>query len=144
MAATLGTIPSNYFGIWIGTDLIACSTSCTVDMGTNMITSSCKDSGNWESSTPGQKNWSVSLEGNLAFDSSYGYVDLQSAWDSQTKVTVKWTTNVSTPGTPEAGDINHSGDAYIESLSTSAPLSDVTTFSVSFKGTSVLATETNV
>ncbi len=143
MAATLGTVPGNFVGIFIEGALIACSTSATLDLGTNMISSSCKDSGNSEQSTPGQKNWSMSLDGNLAFDASYGWADLFEAWENQTKVVAMWTTNVTTPGTPETGDPFYSGDAYIESLSASAPVNDVTTYSVSFKGTGLLTSGTN-
>jgi len=126
--ATTGTVSGNDVGISIDTDLIACATSASIDFSTNMIDSTCKDNNGAEQVKPSQQTWSMALDGNLAFDSAYGWVDLVTAWKAGTLMNVSW-------GTTETGDPNYSGTAYIDSLSASAPVNDIVTYSVNFKGT---------
>jgi predicted secreted protein len=128
---TPGTIPGNMIGIYVDDVLIACATSASLDLSTNMVDSTCKDNDGAEQVTPGQKSWNMALDGMLAFDSDYGWVDLSEAWDANTLLTLKW-------GTGESGDPSYTGQAYIDTLSASAPLNEVTTYNVNFKGTGVL------
>jgi predicted secreted protein len=125
---TLGTVEGNKIGIYIEDVLIACATSATIDFTTNLVDSTCKDNNGAEQVLPGQKSWSMGLDANLAFDATYGWVDLVDAWNTGTLLNVKW-------GTEETGDESYSGEAYIDSLSASAPLNEVTTYSVNFRGT---------
>jgi len=134
--ATTGTVQGNKVGIYVDDTLIACATSATLDLTTNLVDSTCKDNNGQEQVSPGQKSWSMGLDGNLAFDSSYGWSDLVAAWESATLLTVKW-------GTDETGDENYSGSAYIDSLNASAPLNEITTYTVNFRGTGTLTVGTN-
>jgi predicted secreted protein len=134
---TIGTVEGNIIGIYVDDVLIACATSATLDLTTALTDSTCKDNNGAEQVLPGQKSWSMALDGMLAFDATYGWVDLVTAWDDSTLLTVKW-------GDEEVGDESYTGSAYIDSLSASAPLNEVTTYNVNFRGTGTLLIATNV
>jgi predicted secreted protein len=134
---TAGTVEGNIIGIYVDDVLIACATSATLDLTTALTDSTCKDNNGAEQVLPGQKSWSMALDGMLAFDATYGWVDLVTAWDDSTLLTVKW-------GDEEVGDESYTGSAYIDSLSASAPLNEVTTYNVNFRGTGTLLIATNV
>ena len=133
---TTGTVDGNVVGIFVDDTLIACATSATLDLSTNMTDSTCKDNNGQEQVKPAQKTWGMSLDGMFAFDSAYGWVDLFEAWEGGTLLTLKW-------GTDVVGDTSYSGEAYIESLSASAPVNEVVTYNVSFKGTGVITATVN-
>jgi len=134
--ATTGTVDGNAVGIYMGDTLIGCATSASLDLSTNMTDATCKDNNGQEQVKPGQKMWGMSLDGMFAFDSTMGWMDLFEAWDAGTLLTLKW-------GTDEVGDTSYSGSAYIDSLSASAPLNEVVTYNVNFKGTGVITATVN-
>jgi predicted secreted protein len=134
--ATTGTVDGNAVGIYISDTLIACATSASLDLSTNMSDATCKDNNGAEQIKPNQQTWSMGLDGMLAFDAAYGWSDLVAAWKAGTKLTVKW-------GTAESGDENYSGDAYIDSLSAQGPLNEASTYSVNFRGSGPLTVGTN-
>jgi predicted secreted protein len=134
---TAGTVEGNIIGIYVDDVLIACATSATIDLSTALTDSTCKDNDGAEQVLPGQKSWTMALDGMLAFDATYGWVDLVAAWDASTLLVVKW-------GDEEVGDESYTGSAYIDSLSASAPLNEVTTYNVNFRGTGTLTIDTNV
>jgi predicted secreted protein len=134
---TAGTVEGNIIGIYVDDVLIACATSATIDLSTALTDSTCKDNDGAEQVLPGQKSWTMALDGMLAFDATYGWVDLVAAWDASTLLVVKW-------GDEEVGDESYTGNAYIDSLSASAPLNEVTTYNVNFRGTGTLTIDTNV
>jgi len=134
--ATLGTVDGNAIGIYIDDVLIACATSASLDLSTNMSDTTCKDNNGAEQIKPNQKTWGMGLDGMLAFDAVAGWSDLWDAWDLGSLVTVKW-------GTADSGDEVYSGGAYIDSLSAQAPLNDASTYSVNFRGTGVLTKSLN-
>lgn len=133
--ATVGSVDGNIVGIFNGATLIGCATSASMDLSTSMTDATCKDGGGQEQVKPSQKTWGMSMDGILAFDTTpeEGWTELMSAWTASTLLTLKF-------GTGVTGDPSYIGDAYIESLSASAPLNEMTTYSVSFKGTGTLAT----
>ena len=134
--ATIGTVPGNAIGIYIGEVLIGCATSASMDLSTTMTDSTCKDNDGAEQVTAGQKSWGMSLDGMLAFDTTpeEGWMDLFAAWDAKTLLTLKW-------GTGVIGDPKYTGSAYIDSLSASAPLNEASTYNVNFRGTGVLTAD---
>jgi len=142
--ATLGTIDGNAIAIFVDDNLVACATSASLDLSTSMATATCKDNGGAEQVKPAQNSWTMAIDANMAFDSSYGWSDLIAAWLAKSEITVMFTTYVN-PGSelPVVGDENYSGTAYIESLSANAPLNEVTTYNCSFKGSGPLAIGTN-
>lgn len=133
---TLGTVQGNALGIYIDDVLIACATSATMDLSTNMADATCKDNDGAEQIKPSQKTWSMALDGMLAFDSNYGWQDLVDAWDQDVLLKVRF-------GTEELGDEYYEGMAYIDSLSASGPLNEVATYSVNFRGTGTLTIGNN-
>lgn len=135
--ATTGTVDGNIVGIQVGGTLIACATSASLDLNTNMSDTTCKDNNGAEQIKPNQQTWSMALDGMFAFDSSYGWSDLFDAWKAGTLLTLIW-------GTEEVGDESYTGSAYIDSLSANAPLNEGTTYSVNFRGTGVITSAINV
>ena len=109
------------------------STDFEVTMATRDVSN--KDSAGWKEGREGQKSWTASCEAKFAEDSTYGYSDLFSLWNSRGQVDVVLTTAT-------AGDKIYSGSAYITSLSQSNPLEDTSTFSVSLEGTGALTEST--
>lgn len=136
---TTGTVDGNAVGIYKGDVLIGCATSASMDLSTAMIDSTCKDNNGQEQVKPGQKSWSMALDGMLAFDTTpeEGWMELYAAWEASTLVTVKW-------GTGVVGDPKYTGSAYIDSLSASAPLNEVVTYNINFRGTGVLVSDVEV
>ena len=133
--ATTGNINGTNLLVYIGGTAIGCTTSCTVNLNMATIDTTCKDSAGWTSQIAGLRDWSIDAEALTQYDATYGFTDLVSAWKNRTAVTVRFSTNVT-------GDEYFEGTAYITSLSESAPMEDVTTFSVSFTGSGELNTPT--
>ena len=104
-----------------------------VSMATRDVSN--KGSQGWKESREGQKSWTASCEAKFAEDSSYGYSDLFSLWNSRGMIDIVLTTQVS-------GDKAYSGSAYITSLSQTNPMEDSSTFSVSLEGTGALTEST--
>ena len=133
--ATTGTVSGNLIGISVATNLIACATSASMDLSTTMTDSTCKDNDGAEQVTAGQQSWSMASSGMVAFDATYGWIDLVTAWENKTLVSVVY-------GTGVTGDPRYTGNAYIDSLSTTAPLNEASTFDINFRGTGVLDIDT--
>lgn len=134
--ATTGVVNGTDLLVYVGTVAVACATSHTLNIGQDMRDTSSKCSAGYKTQLPGQRNWTIDGEGLFAFDSPYGFSDLYTLWSTRAKVTLKFSTEV-------AGDKRYSGEAYLSSLSASAPNEDNTTFSFSFEGTGPLTETTN-
>lgn len=131
MAQTAGIKNGTLTAIYIGSNKILLCTNheLTRAMATRPATS--KDSGGNEESLEGLKNWAMSGEAFFAEDSAYGYEDLNDALEARTKVTVKWSSEVS-------GDVKFSGSAYLTSLKLSSKVEDSETYSFELKGTGAI------
>ncbi|RLA19924.1 MAG: hypothetical protein DRQ56_04315 [Gammaproteobacteria bacterium] len=133
--ATTGKFKANLMGIYVGTDLIAGSTSSTFSGSNGTIDATSKENDGAKQILLGQQEWSMNHDGHLEFDAAYGLVDLLTAWKAKTTLTLKFSTEVS-------GDTYLTGDALITSVDLSAEVNGVTAGSVSFEGTGVITIDT--
>ena len=133
--ATTGNINGTNILIYVNGTAIGCATSGSISMNTSTIDVTCKDSSGWTEILAGLRDWSLDGEGLTQFDATYGFNDLVSVWKNRTKVTVRFSTNVT-------GDEYFEGQAYLTALSEDAPNEDVTTYSYTFSGTGELNTPT--
>ncbi len=136
-------IQGRNLGIYVGTILIGCSTSISLETTAEELLSSCKATGPWKSREYGTLDWSASADGviRIATDAdattnvtSENLRDLQIA---RTKVTIKF--EVEGEGNP-----TRSGTAIITSVSESGDIDGDATFSVQFAGDGPLTKAINV
>lgn len=133
--ATTGVIPGDDILLYVGEIAVSHSTSHSLSLNGTTIDITNKDTAGFEKFLNGRKNWSISIEGMVAYDATYGYEDLFDAWLAGTELTVKFSTEV-------AGDIYFTGPVIIENLEKSAGGGAVTTFTCSLKGNGAIAKAT--
>jgi predicted secreted protein len=121
--------------VYVSGTKILCSTSATLNVEVGTRDASCKDSAGWTDNLPATKSWSIDAEALFKEDASYGFSELFALQIARTQVSVKYTSNVS-------GDEYFHGNAYITSLSRTAPLEDNETYSCTFVGTGALTKAT--
>ena len=136
MAQTAGVISGQIMGIYISNVLIGAMKNVSLDAGTSMIDMNNAGTGDFDTVKPGRRNWSASGNGHFSFDATYGYEDLWDAWKAGTKLSLRFSSE-------NPGDIDYSGDGYIESLKASFPDHELATFDVSIKGCTDLSKATN-
>jgi TP901-1 family phage major tail protein len=118
--------------ITVGGKEIFHEVSVSLSGGTEFKDVATKDTSGTES-TPGSKSWTASVEGVASADSTTEHdlkamVDL---WNAQTLSAITVTDSVS-------GNIEFSGNAYIENWSVDAANEESVTFSYSLKGSGAL------
>ena len=133
--ATTGKFNGTDLLVYVDGVAVAHATSHTLNINVDMIDATTKSSAGWKDILPGLKDWSIDFEGLVAYDAAEGFSELFADIGSRTQVTVKFSTE-------ETGDDRYTGTAYVASLSASAPLEDVVSYSGSFAGDGVLTEET--
>jgi predicted secreted protein len=115
--ASTGVNNGTLIGIYIGGVKIAKSTNGSIEFkrATRNVTS--KDSAGWMQKEFGLGEWSISGDFLDAEDSAYRFSDLYALLLNKTKVTVKFSSNVT-------GDKYYQGTALITSLSKQAPMEE--------------------
>ena len=149
--ATTGIFNGTSLVVLIGTEVIGYATSCSLSLAIDTPDSSTKQSLGWADEIGGQRSWSLTTDGlaTVVPGTVATYIstaELNALAIARTSVTVKFTTvDNSTVGgvTPVSGDVIYSGSAFIESVDLTADMENPVTYSVSFKGTGVLAIATN-
>jgi predicted secreted protein len=149
MATFNGILNGTKIGVYDGSTLLAYSTSGSLSINHNLRDSSNKQSGGWSESLEGQRDWEISAEGMLAFLGPSASAGTGSAIPEKT-VDEMFTAYITTRATlsivfesPDAGDYQYSGTAWLTSISMDAPLEDTSTWSMSFKGTGALTQTVN-
>lgn len=140
---TTGIVDGTIIRLELAGEKIVHATSSNIDMSKELTELSSKDTGggDYTEQTPGKKSWSMSCEGLYSYDdtiSSDPRADaeaLYDAWESDTAVTVKWTTGVT-------GDVEFSGSAFVSNVSFTAPNADSATYSFQLTGTGALTKAT--
>lgn len=135
---TTGTVLAKNFALYTGGTpvIVTCQTNMSLTFSTNMFSTSCKDAGAWDAQQPGLKSWGASVEGNFAFDATYGYSELFAAQVAGTAVPVVAQTGVT-------GDLKYSGTAYVSNLELNSSGNDeAVTFSCELTGTGALVEAT--
>ena len=134
--ATTGTVNSRIMKIYTGSapgTAITCLTDASISMSTEMRDVTCKDSDGWNDALPARRSWTMSAEGNFAYDAANGARELWEAWNNQTNLTLAFKTS-------ESGDYSYTGSGYLTSLEFSAPGTDENvTFSFELEGVGELS-----
>lgn len=133
--ATTGKFDGTLIAIYAGSTKLSHGKGASVDVSKDMIETTTKDSGGYKEYIPGEVGGSMSWEGLMAFDATYGFDDLMAAELAGTLLTLKWSTEVT-------GDIRLSSNAYISNIKADAPQNDVSTFSCDFQLTGTITKET--
>lgn len=124
--------------IYVGTKKIANETTCSIELSTAMIETSSKDSGDWATSIPGRKSWSLSATLQLDYSdgtTNYTYDELLTAWLDQTALTVTFKTAT-------VGDTTLTGSAYVESKPVKSDDQTISTCDITLRGTGALTKNT--
>ncbi len=120
-----------YLEVWTGAwTKVGGQKDCTIDRGASSYDVTDKDSGGWEESLVGIKNWSISFDSFLIESADDpGVLQLESDYEGDTINNYR----ITTP--------NHTyiGNAIIEGFSFTGPLSDASSVSFTLKGTGALA-----
>ncbi len=134
---------------------IACATNHSMDINTEVISTSCKDAdgGKWDSSEPGLSSWTMSTE-NLCSDCTKGATeaDLVDIMLSRKPVVVVFGLEGNSPDyldgkledapatgwTPSTKAPQYKGKAYITAFNKTAQNGQLATFSATFTGTGAL------
>jgi TP901-1 family phage major tail protein len=117
--------------IYIGGTKVADCTSTSFTRNHSVRDASSKDSGGYQESLEGMRDWSASAEGFIDLESAYGFNDLAAIWRDRSQVSVRISTNTS-------GEEYEQGMAYLTSLEKSGGVEESATFSVEFQGTGEL------
>lgn len=135
MAVTAGQLNGTGIGLYCAGTLLAYATSHTLNVNVATIDVTNKDSAGWTDILPGLRDWSIDVDGFLAYDSTTNAEYLYTLVSGRTRLMVKFGNNVS-------GDDYWHGYVYITSFTLSAPLEDGVTFSASLAGDGVLTKST--
>ena len=136
-------------GILNGTDLkvydagtlIAYSTNATININHTTRSISNKESGAWEESMEGFRNWDVSV------DAMYAWLDADGNPISGSTLSELFTAYIHTRAsftitfgvtTTATADTKYTGTAWMTSASLTAPTEDSATYSASFQGSGAL------
>lgn len=133
--ATTGKFNGTDILVYVDGVAVAHATSHSLNVNADMIDATTKSSAGWKDILPGLRDWSIDCEGLVAYDAAEGFSEAFADINSRTQVVVKFSTE-------ETGDKRYTGNAYVSSLSASAPLEDVVTYSLSFTGDGALSEET--
>lgn len=126
-----GFLNGNNLRVYVDGTAVADATSHDLEVSQAMRDVTTKDSSAWKEVLPGLREWSVSGDGLVALDATYGTEELIDLIINATNVSLKFTTNTS-------GDVYWTGSAYADSVSVSSPANETPTYSFSFVGTSSL------
>jgi predicted secreted protein len=129
--ATTGILNGTLLGIYVGGTLVSHSTSNSISISHSPRSATSKDSGGWSDNLEGLREWSGEGEAYLALDATYGLNDLVTIMKGRTKVTIRFSTEVT-------GNQYFEGQAYLDSISADSSPEESATFSYSFTGTGAL------
>lgn len=112
---------------------VGCSTSDGFTSGSNTNNQACKDTasdGVWEDAVPTSQNWSIAVDGMIAFDEAADVVDFDTLlgykFDS-VKLLVKQTSNI-------PNDVTITGTAYITNIQRGADVENKATYNIEITG----------
>ena len=141
MAATDGQINGTELRVYLAGTLVAYRTSASLNINHSTRSPTSKDSGGWDDSMEGMRNWDVSCDALYAWLTPAGGAignntlsDIFTAYIA-TRASFELTFGVTTSDT---ADTKYVGTAWMTSASLSAPNEDTSTYSASFQGSGVL------
>lgn len=114
-------------GVYLGGNLIAAATDCSLSLSVETIDITTKDSAGFRELLAGTRSGSVSCSGLIDYQSSdQDVVDLFAAWNNRTALTLKFSNEI-------VGDASYEATAFITSLEQSGGTEDTATYSASFE-----------
>mgnify|MGYP003133450021 CR=1 FL=1 len=120
-------------------DIIAYSTSCSLEISMDEIDQTSKDSAGWKSIIGGTRSWSVSSDALYANESQTNE-DFRSLFDllggatnGRSKIYIELAVSDAS-----SGNVFYSGGGYVTSLSVNGGTEDQSSFSVTITGDGVL------
>ena len=118
-------------------EIIASSTSCSLEISMDEIDQTNKDSLGWKSIIGGTRSWSVSADALYQNEepTDAGFKDLWSYMDGRTKIYVELTT---ADADNASGNVFYEGSGYITALSVNGATEDQSSFSVTITGSGAL------
>lgn len=128
----MALVKGNDLEVYVGTTLVGKATSATLNVNTNLLDASTKESTGWMEQVAGQKSWDISVEALVDFSLTYGVSELYSAMIAGTEVSVVFGVGTG------ASDEKFEGQALISSVSINAGNEELATVSASFNGTGAL------
>ena len=146
----MATIMGEQIQLFLSGKTLACATSCSVDISSDDIDVSCKDSAGFNSTIPGRITWTASSDNLFVLTDFNTLVD---AMLNKTVLTLCFSTVsnfdeatnpdadghvVPSGGWTSANDMYH-GQVTVSSISLSADNGNVATYSVQFNGHGALA-----
>ena len=136
--------------VWLSGSCLACAQTCSVNISSDDIDVSCKDSYGFTNSLPGRITWNVSSDNLFVVDDYTKLVDAMLAKQTLT-ITFGSVSNVAEATEPDeeghrgpGGGWKSKGDLYygkvtISSIDLSADNGSIATYSVQFNGHGALA-----
>lgn len=139
--------------VFLGGKTLGCATSCSVEINSDDIDISCKDTGQWGATKRGKMSWSATSDNLMVVADYTELVDAMLAGKSldfvfATVANKDKTTDPDDDGhiVPEGGWTSsndmYSGKAVISSISMTAGNGELATYSVSFNGVGALVKTT--
>lgn len=130
------------FKVWVEKSadtwvLIGCAEDVSLETNAETINASCKASGKWSESAPGQLSWGLNVSGIYKIytagdiTGNYSATELWNALVNGTKLKVK-------VGTEEVGDPIWTGDVFATGWSLAGGTGDGATYDATFIGTGEL------
>lgn len=127
----MAAIKGNDLEVYIGGTLVGKATSATLNINSNLLDASTKESAGWMDQIAGQKSWDVSSEMLVDFSLSYGVSELYTAFVAGTEVVLVF-------GEGTGAVAKFEGNALVSSISINAANEELATVSASFNGTGSL------
>jgi predicted secreted protein len=127
----MAAIKGNDLEVYIGGTLVGKATSATLNINSNLLDASTKESAGWLDQIAGQKSWDVSSEMLVDFSLSYGVSELYTAFVAGTEVVLVF-------GEGTGAVAKFEGNALVSSISINAANEELATVSASFNGTGSL------
>lgn len=127
----MAAIKGNDLEVYIGGTLVGKATSATLNINSNLLDASTKESAGWMDQIAGQKSWDVSSEMLVDFSLSYGVSELYTAFVAGTEVVLVF-------GQGTGAVAKFEGNALVSSISINAANEELATVSASFNGTGSL------
>ena len=122
----------------IGTDVVYCTTSDTLNLTADLIEGACKQSSNFKNRIAGDRAADISIEGYYEQTADSGYessTDIGDALLAGSTVTCVW-------GGIDNGDVIYTFDAILSNVSITAPHNEYATFSATLNSTGTITKST--
>lgn len=130
MAKINGTVST----IYSGSDVVLWTKNCTLNIEQDLPDGTTKDSLGWEEHLNGVRRWSIDFDG--AFDVSGSGMTPN---EIVAIIIARTADSVIKFGTSASAATGYTGNGTFQSISISAPMEDVATFSGSIKGNGAIA-----